>query len=129
MSVTVREQIRVLHVDDDPTSLDLTRTFLEREDERLTVETATSAEERAQHLAESTVDCIVSDYKMPGVNCIERYRVVAERNPNVPFILYTGRGFEEVASDAIGAGVIDYLQKDWNRRLRAPGKPDRSRGR
>jgi len=37
--------------------------------------------------------------------------VRAER-PDLPFILYTGKGSEEVAGEAISAGVIDYLQKE-----------------
>ncbi|ERH09634.1 MAG: PAS sensor histidine kinase [halophilic archaeon J07HX64] len=112
MSVTFREQIRVLHVDDNPNFVELTKTFLERENDRLTVETATSAEEGLQQLAESTIDCIVSDYEMPGMSGIEFHTAVTEHTPNVPFILYTGKGSEEVASDAISAGVTDYLQKE-----------------
>ena len=49
---------------------------------------------------------------MPRTTGIEFHRAVAERNLNLPFILYTGRGSAEVASDAIGAGVTDYLQKE-----------------
>ncbi|MCL9812260.1 PAS domain S-box protein [Natranaeroarchaeum aerophilus] len=89
----------------------MTKTLLEREDNRFSVETATSADKGLQLLAESEIDCIVSDYEMPGMNGIEFLKSVTEDYPNLPFILYTGKGSEEVASDAISAGVTDYLQK------------------
>jgi PAS domain S-box-containing protein len=111
MSKTVNP-IRVLHVDDEPDLSDMVATFLEREDDRLTVCTATSANEGLETIDEADVDCIVSDYDMPSTNGIEFLEAVRESHPELPFILYTGKGSEEVAADAISAGVTDYLQKD-----------------
>ncbi|WP_281194292.1 PAS domain S-box protein [Halorubrum sp. F4] len=108
---TLSDTIRVLHVDDEPEFAEMTTTLLERENERLTVETAASASEGLDHVATNHVDCIVSDYDMPGLNGIEFLEAVREENPDLPFILFTGKGSEEVASDAISAGVTDYLQK------------------
>jgi len=106
------DTINVLHVDDEPEFADLTATFLEREDDRFEVETATSASEALADFAISTFDCIVSDHDMPSMNGIEFLEAVREEHPDLPFILYTGKGSEEVASDAITAGVTDYLQKE-----------------
>ncbi|WP_440990410.1 response regulator [Haloarchaeobius baliensis] len=103
--------IDVLHVDDDPEFTDLVSTFLHEEDERMTVETATSAAQGLALLEDTDVDCVVSDYDIPGTNGIEFLAAVRERHPRLPFILYTGEGSEEVASEAISAGVTDYLQK------------------
>lgn len=111
MSETSHPQIHVLHVDDNPDVTDRIATHLEREDNRLVVETATSAEEGLQRLTDSQIDCIVSDYKMPGMNGIEFLKAVTEHQPTLPFFLYTGKGSEEVASEAISAGVTDYIQK------------------
>jgi len=102
--------IRVLHVDDAPEFVELTRHYLEREDERITVTTATSAA-AALDLLSGDIDCIVSDYEMPDTNGIELLEAVREEHPDLPFILFTGKGSEEVASDAISAGVTDYLRK------------------
>ena len=106
------DRIRILHVDDDPSFADLTATFLEREGESFVVETAASAGEGIDRLAEGDFDCVVSDYDMPGKNGIEFLESVRNEYADVPFILFTGKGSEEVASDAISAGVTDYLQKE-----------------
>ncbi|WP_276255540.1 PAS domain-containing protein [Halomontanus rarus] len=105
--------VRILHVDDDPRIAELAATFLEREDDRFSVDTAASVSEGLAHLAESEsdVDCIVSDYEMPGQNGIEFLETVREERSELPFILFTGKGSEEVASEAISAGVTEYLQK------------------
>ncbi|MFB6157186.1 MAG: PAS domain S-box protein [Haloferacaceae archaeon] len=104
------DRIRVLHVDDEPDFADVAATFLEREDDRLVVDTATSAAEGLDALDDG-VDCVVSDYDMPGRNGIEFLEAVREDAPDLPFVLYTGKGSEEIASEAISAGVTDYLQK------------------
>ncbi|MFC5277656.1 GAF domain-containing protein [Halorubrum rubrum] len=106
------DAIRVLHVDDEPELAEMAATFLEREDDRIAVETATNASEGLERVADGDVDCVVSDYDMPGRNGIEFLETVREEHPDLPFVLYTGKGSEEVASEAIAAGVTDYLQKE-----------------
>jgi PAS domain S-box-containing protein len=108
-----RETIRVLHVDDEPDLAELVATFLGRVDERLLVETETSAKGALDRLsdADEHFDCIVSDYDMPGMNGQELLEAVRETRPDLPFILFTGKGSEGIASKAISAGVTDYLRK------------------
>jgi len=107
----VEQSIRVLHVDDDPDVRDLAATFVMREDDGLDVVTASGPEAARERLADGEIDCVVSDYDMPGENGIEFLRTVREHDSELPFILYTGKGSEEVAGEAISAGVTDYLQK------------------
>ena len=111
MEQALQESIEVLHVDDDPDFVELAATFVEREDDRFTVRTATGADEAVDRLEEELVDFVVSDYEMPGQNGIEFLKTVRERSPDLPFVLFTGKGSEEIASEAISAGVSDYLQK------------------
>ncbi|MEF8829396.1 MAG: PAS domain S-box protein [Haloarcula sp.] len=103
--------IRVLHVDDDRQYAETTAAFLKQERAEFEIETATSASEGLARLDGESVDCIVSDYEMPGENGIDFLESIREAYPDLPFILYTGRGSEAVAGDAISAGVTDYLQK------------------
>jgi len=90
----------------------MTATFLERENDRFSVETATDADEGLERLVENEYDCVVSDYDMPGNDGIEFLKSVREKYLDLPFILFTGKGSEEVASEAISAGVTDYPQKE-----------------
>ncbi|WP_232688737.1 hybrid sensor histidine kinase/response regulator [Halobacterium zhouii] len=106
------DQIRVLHVDDESGFAEMAAEFLEREDDRIEVLTATSAAAGHEVLRERDVDCVVSDYDMPGTNGIAFLEAVREDHPELPFVLFTGKGSEEVASEAISAGATDYLQKE-----------------
>jgi PAS domain S-box-containing protein len=110
MEVTT-DSVHLLHVDDDPAITELTATYLEREDERIGVTTATGADEGLAVLASDGIDCVVSDYNMPGTNGIEFLAAVRRAYPDLPFVLFTGRGSEGIASEAISAGISDYLQK------------------
>jgi len=104
------DEIRVLHVDDEPDFVELTALYFEREDDQFTVDTATSATEGLEALTDD-IDCVVSDYEMPGMDGTEFLSAVREEYPDLPFILFTGKGSESIASDAISAGVTDYLRK------------------
>ncbi|MDB2270529.1 PAS domain S-box protein [Halorubrum ezzemoulense] len=103
--------IRILHVDDDPDLAELVSTYLRREDSHFEVVSAGSASDGLDTLAETDIDCVVSDYDMPERNGIELLEAVRERDADLPFILFTAKGSEDIASDAISAGVTDYLQK------------------
>ncbi len=105
------EEVHVLHVDDDPGVVDLTKACLERVDENFSVHPVTNVVEALAYLGNESVDCIISDYDMPNTNGIEFLEIVREKHSDLPFILFTGKGSEEVASEAIAAGVTDYMQK------------------
>ncbi|WP_435124055.1 response regulator [Halobaculum sp. D14] len=106
--------ISVLHVDDEAPFLDLVKTYLERDDD-IRVVSVSGAEEAIQKFDDEEVDCIVSDYRMPEMNGISLLNAIRSRAEDFPFILYTGQGSEEIASEAITAGVSDYVQKGRGR--------------
>ncbi|RLN01330.1 response regulator [Haloarcula sp. Atlit-7R] len=105
------DNIRVLHVDDDSGFADIVSEFLEREDDAFSVETATSVDDALTVLQDARVDCVVSDYDMPQKDGLDFLELVRDDYPGLPFLLFTGKGSEEIASRAISAGVTDYLQK------------------
>jgi PAS domain S-box-containing protein len=105
------DSIAVLYVNDDPDLLELLATGLEREDERLDVSTAASAAAGLAALDDG-VDCVLSDYHMPERNGVDFLREVREEHPDLPFVMFTETGSESAASDAISAGVTDYVIRE-----------------
>jgi len=108
--LTGTQRIRVLHIDDEDAQLVFAKMFLEEADPRLEVASFSDAVKLLDSLDDS-VDCVVSDYIMPGMDGMELCRRVKGR-VSVPFILYTGRGSEVVAEAAFKMGVDDYVRKE-----------------
>jgi len=104
--------IVVLYVNDEPDLLELLRTRLEDEDERLTVLTAESVDDGLDLFRAESIDCVLSDYHMPGRNGLDFLRAVREMDPDLPFIMFTETGSEVVASESIDAGVTDYVIRE-----------------
>ncbi len=100
----------ILYVDDEPGLLDICKLFLESGGQ-FRVDTVTSAEEAIRLTGSNDYDAIISDYQMPEMDGIEFLKAVRGRGDTTPFILFTGRGREEVVIDAINNGADFYLQK------------------
>jgi len=102
--------IRVLHVDDDEQFGELTASFL-RQLGSFDVTTRTRYESAVSVVDEESFDCVVCDYDLGSHDGLDVLAAVRDRDPDVPFVLFTAKGSERVASDAIAAGATDYLQK------------------
>ena len=102
--------ISVLYVDDDSALLDIGKIFLEKMG-NFSVETCTSAPEALKRLEQTAYHAVLSDYDIPGMNGIEFLKAVRVQSPALPFIIFTGRGREDVVVEAINNGVDFYLQK------------------
>ncbi|MDD1701573.1 MAG: response regulator [Methanoregula sp.] len=102
--------LRVLYIDDDPCLLDIGKMFLERSGGFL-VTTAPGAPEAIRLLEHENFDAIISDYQMPVMDGIQCLIEVRTRFGPTPFILFTGRGREEIAIRAINSGADFYVQK------------------
>jgi PAS domain S-box-containing protein len=102
--------ISVLYVDDEPSLVEIGKLFLERTG-NFSVKTQTSAKDALTDLATQPFDCIVSDYQMPEMDGIVLLQAIRSRHNTIPFILFTGKGREEVVIDAINNGADFYLQK------------------
>lgn len=102
--------ISVLLVDDEPALLDITQIFLEKEG-KMSVTLSESAKDALALLGERSFDIIISDYEMPRMNGIEFLKAVKSQGLEIPFIIFTGRGREHVAIEALNLGASFYLQK------------------
>ena len=105
--------ITALYIDDEPAFLEIAKAFLENEGE-IAVETVTSAMDALVKLETNEFDAIICDYQMPVVDGIQLLKTIRMQGRNTPFILFTGKGREDVAIDALNNGADFYLQKGGN---------------
>jgi len=104
--------MKILLVDDEPELLEQAKILLERENKEIEVITASCAKKALEMLGNSKYDAVVSDYQMPEMDGLEFLEEVREgRDIDIPFIIFTGRGREEVAMEALNLGADRYIQK------------------
>ncbi|MDP3396038.1 MAG: PAS domain S-box protein [Methanoregula sp.] len=104
------DKLRILYVDDEPGLLDIGKLFLER-GETFAVDTLTSAVVALAQLKTVRYDAIIADYQMPEMDGISFLKQLKESGNKTPFIIFTGRGREEVVIEALNNGADFYIQK------------------
>ncbi|MCK9579227.1 MAG: response regulator [Methanoregula sp.] len=102
--------VHVLYVDDEECLLEICQAFLKRVGD-IDVDTAASVDEGLQLMALKEYDAIISDYEMPEKNGIDFLKEIRSQGNRIPFIVFTGRGREEIVIEAFNHGADFYLQK------------------
>lgn len=103
------EPMTVLFVDDEP---DFLQTLLKRMRKRsVNASGVGSGEEALVHLAQSPVDVVVLDVRMPGMGGIETLRAIKKKTPLTEVVMLTGHASLEVAREGMENGAFDYLMK------------------
>lgn len=103
--------LRLLVVDDDEYDRMAVRRLLKASDLRTVVDEAATPEETLERLGGGTYDCVLLDYYIPGVDGHALIEAIGAAAPNVPVVIFTGRGDEDIAVQLMKAGVADYLPK------------------
>jgi PAS domain S-box-containing protein len=103
--------ISILYVDDEEMFLEIAKDYLERSGD-LAIDTANSVYRAMEMLERTSYDVVISDYQMPGLTGIDLLKYIRQKDDQMPFLLFTGRGREEVAIEALNNGADFYLQKD-----------------
>jgi two-component system cell cycle sensor histidine kinase/response regulator CckA len=111
LDLAPNQVVRVLYVDDDLAFLKIAKQCLEVQG-RLQVDTALSAEEGLEKLRKEEYDAVISDYQMRGKDGLEFLRELRGKGNFVPFIMFTGKGREEVAVKALNLGAANYVNKN-----------------
>ena len=105
----------ILLVDDDPMVLNILCDLL-----RQCGYTVIAAGEASAALAESgrgtSIDLVITDYQMAGMNGLEFLHEFRRRHPTVPAIMLTGHRSLEGHQDAAGLGATAYLHKPFRSR-------------
>lgn len=102
--------LRILHVDDEADQLIILKQSIKKVDPSVQIKSVRSPEKAIRLLQEEHYDCIISDYRMPEMNGIELARKIREIS-DIPFIIYTAWGSEELAKSISLAGIDGYFQK------------------
>ncbi|MFW5945891.1 MAG: response regulator [Candidatus Natronoplasma sp.] len=106
------EEINLLLVDNEVDFLEQAKSILKEKDERFVIETSKTVKDALKRIENKNIDVIVSDYRMPDKDGIEFLRILREEKDNsIPFIIFTGRGWEEVAMNALNFGANKYIWK------------------
>jgi CheY-like chemotaxis protein len=109
--VPVAKEIRVLHIDDDPGFLSISKEILYGMNTNFKIDFVLNAEEAEQRLATQDYDVVVADYELPTINGLEFLQKLRKQGNELPFILFTGKGREEVAKQALSFGADGYVNK------------------
>ncbi len=104
------EIIPILYVDDEPALLEVTKLFLERTGD-FSVDILADPRQAPLQAASGRYEAVVSDYQMPKMDGITLLKTIRQSGCTVPFIIFTGKGREEVVIEALNSGTDFYLQK------------------
>jgi len=104
--------INVFHVDDDENLLSISKICIENLDPLIKIRHFTEGQQLLEQLDES-VDCVITDYKMPLIDGLELTKKIRNKS-DVPILIFTGQGSEEVASKAFSVGVNSYIHKNMD---------------
>ncbi len=103
--------IHILYVDDEPSIIETSKQILIDIDSCFTIDDASCVDEAFRKLETGQYDVVVSDYELPLKNGLEFLRELRKQHREIPFILFTGRGREEVAVEALNLGADSYISK------------------
>ncbi len=101
---------KVLYVDDEPVLLEIVKIFLEKSKE-FSIDITTSVNDVIQSEKLKSYDAIISDYQMPGMDGISFLKYVHTEFGDIPFIIFTGKGKEDVVIAALNNGADFYITK------------------
>ncbi len=100
---------RVLIVDDEKDFVEMFSLRLQAQGEK--VSTAYSGKEALTVLGQTTIDVVILDIRMPGMDGIDTLKQIKMLFPLVEVILLTGHGSTETAVEGMKLGAFDYLMK------------------
>ena len=105
------QQILVMHVDDNEDFLIISKRHLEQRGS-FQIETVSSVNESKHMIAQKHYDAIICDYKMTEKTGLDFLKKLRDEGNDVPFIMFTGDGREEVAIEALNFGADRYFNKN-----------------
>jgi len=109
--IAVNDLLNILVVDDNPDDRALIRREISREFPNCQFGQATNPRELSQSMGAAGWDLAVTDFQLRWTDGIAVLLGVKARGPDCPVIMFTGSGNEEIAVQAMKAGLDDYVLK------------------
>ena len=103
--------VRILHLEDDPLDIEMTRESLAAGGLAADLMTVSDGASFERALETGDFDLVLSDYSVPGLNGLGALALVHKRHPGLPFILISGTLDEESLIEMARGGVTDYVVK------------------
>jgi len=104
--------LNILYVDDDEAIREQTKLFLEKENDNFVVDTVSSVKCAIDKIEEEKFEVIISDYDMSPKDGLDFLEEIRNSGKDLPFIMFTGKGREEVAMKALNLGADRYIQRE-----------------
>src|SRR6266567_329152 len=120
-SAITPEQLHILLVDDNPEDRALAIRELRRHFPNLQIAQITDAKNFTRALEAEHRDLVITDYQLRWSDGLAVLRAIKARWPGCPVIMFTGTGSEEIAVEAMKAGLDDYVLKSPKHYSRLPG--------
>ena len=111
-AASASDTLRLMVVDDEPAMRGLLKQALEGAG-HLALE-AENGQEALENLARESVDLVLTDLRMDGLDGIALLKEIKQRHPHTAVILITGFATLESATEAMRLGAIDVIQKPVN---------------
>lgn len=109
MSVRRKQRGRILVVEDEAyVRASLRETLVER---GYDVVEAASVDEAVSKLARTSVDVVLTDFRLPGADGLDLVRRVKAGSAEMPIVVLTGQGTIASAVECLKSGASDYLLK------------------
>lgn len=103
-------KLKLLFIDDEPNFVEPLAEYLSQRYQHATKHVA-SVEAAQRELARESYDIIFLDYIMPGASGIEFLRWAETGHLDIPIVVVSGQGTEDVAVEAMKLGAFDYINK------------------
>lgn len=119
------KSISVLYLEHDPPDIELTQRHFAQYAAHIEIKTISTVNELNNIIGDKnqcqTIDVILLDYRLPGSNAIELFKdVILGSECDIPTVLISGKGDEEIATNALKLGIFDYASKNQGYLFKLP---------
>jgi len=105
---------KILAVDDEPDMLKLL-SMIVREKTQHQIVTTNNPLEAVEIVKQGSIDMVIADLKMPGLDGSELLDAIREVNKDIPVVIITAFATEEAAAETLEKGGFDFIIKPFRK--------------